>query len=129
LAGELIGPHGKEKAYAFPGAAPNACQALYTTHWVYDALARASRRGGYPVLAEQALLCREHRGGGPAGGADLGVDVLDVITDRLRRDHQPLGDLLVGHAAREQDEHLLMGTSMVLSPVSPGEAPLSVQEK
>ena len=37
---------------------------------------------------------------------DLRVDVLDVVADRLRRDRQPLGDLLVRQPAREQPQHL-----------------------
>ena len=65
---------------------------------------RRRRRGrGHLLLGEQAVLHREHRGRGPARGADLGVDVLDVIAGRLRRDDQPGGDLLVGQAAGEQD--------------------------
>jgi hypothetical protein len=31
--------------------------------------------------------------------------VLDVVGRRLRRDDQPLGDLLVGHAVREALAH------------------------
>ncbi len=52
------------------------------------------------------MLHREHRGGGPAGGADLGVDVLDVVAGRLGRDDQPFGYLLAGPAAGEQDQDL-----------------------
>jgi len=52
------------------------------------------------------VLHREHRGGGPAGGVDLGVDVFHVIAGRLGRDHQSFGYLLVGQAAGEQDQDL-----------------------
>jgi hypothetical protein len=64
------------------------------------------RRLPHLLLGEQAVLHGEHRGGGPAGGVDLGVDVLDVIAGRLRRDHQSFGYLPVGQAAGEQDEDL-----------------------
>jgi hypothetical protein len=40
-----------------------------------------------------------------AGDVDLGANVLDVAGGRLRRDDQPLGDLLVGHAVREALAH------------------------
>ena len=42
----------------------------------------------------------------PAGRAGLGVDVLDVVARGLRRDHQLLGDLLIGKAEREQPQDL-----------------------
>ena len=42
-----------------------------------------------PLLRQQAVLHREQARAGPAGGADLGVDVLDVVAGRLRRDHEP----------------------------------------
>ena len=58
------------------------------------------------LLGEQAMLHREHRGRGPAGGVDAGVDVLDLVASRLRRDDQPFGYLLGGQATGEQDEHL-----------------------
>jgi hypothetical protein len=54
------------------------------------------RRLPHLLLGEQAVLHREHRGGGTAGSVDLGVDVLDVIAGRLGRDHQSFGYLLVG---------------------------------
>ena len=57
---------------------------------------RRPRGAGQLLLGEQAVLDGEHRGGGPAGGVDLGVDVLDVIAGRLGRDHQSFGYLLVG---------------------------------
>src|SRR6202012_4604752 len=57
-------------------------------------------------LGEQSVLYREQRGGGPARRAGLGVDVLHVVAGRLRRDDQSPGDLLVRHAARQQDEYL-----------------------
>jgi hypothetical protein len=52
------------------------------------------------------VLHGEHRGGGAAGGVDLGVDVFHVIAGRLGRDHQSFGYLLVGQAAGEQDQDL-----------------------
>ena len=52
------------------------------------------------------MLHGEHRGGGAAGGVDLGVDVFHVIAGRLGRDHQSFGYLLVGQAAGEQDQDL-----------------------
>jgi hypothetical protein len=64
------------------------------------------RGGGGLLFGQQAVPHREQRRGGPAGGADLDVDVLHVIAGRLRRDHQFRGDLLVRLAPREQDEYL-----------------------
>ena len=52
------------------------------------------------------MLHREEAGFGPAGGVDLGVDVLDVVARGLRRDDQAPGDLLVGQAAGQEPEHL-----------------------
>ena len=52
------------------------------------------------------MLHREQARGGAGRGVDLRVDVLDVVGDRLGRDHQALGDLLVGEPAREQPEDL-----------------------
>ena len=37
---------------------------------------------------------------------DLGVDVLDVVARRLRRDHQTRRDLLARQPAREQTQHV-----------------------
>jgi hypothetical protein len=64
------------------------------------------RRLPHLLLGEQAVLYCEHRGGGPAGGVDLGVDVFHVVAGRLGRDHQSFGYLLVGQAAGEQDQDL-----------------------
>ena len=50
--------------------------------------ASGGRRRGDLLLGEQAVLHREHRCGSPARGVYLGVDVLDVMAGRLRRDHQ-----------------------------------------
>src|ERR1700750_1181371 len=38
---------------------------------------------GHCLLGEQAVLHGEHRGGGPARGVDLGVDVFHVVAGRL----------------------------------------------
>ena len=43
---------------------------------------------------------------GAGRGVDLRVDVLGVVGDRLRGDHEPRGDLLVREPSREQPEHL-----------------------
>jgi SAM-dependent methyltransferase len=77
------------------------------TDGAYSIVAGSSpRSGGQFLLWKQAVLHREQCGDGPAGGAGLRVDVLDVVARGLRRDHQPRGDLLVGQATGEQDEHL-----------------------
>jgi hypothetical protein len=74
----------------------------YPVNWITQLAIAVSRLDTSPgsgrrgrsssVLGEQAVLHGEHRGGGPAGGPDLGVDVLDMVARRLRRDHQPFGD-------------------------------------
>ena len=52
------------------------------------------------------MLHREQACGGTVRGVDLRVDVLGVVGDCLRGDHQPLSDPLVGQAPREQPEDL-----------------------
>jgi len=74
------------------------------------------RRLPHLLLGEQAVLHREHRGGGTAGSVDLGVDVLDVIAGRLGRDHQSFGYLLVGQAAGEQDQDLDLAGGQACGP-------------
>src|SRR5438270_597933 len=44
----------------------------------------------------QVMLDGEYRGTGAVADARLGVDMLDVVLHGTRREHQPLGDLLVG---------------------------------
>src|SRR5439155_5505576 len=54
------------------------------------------------LLREEAVLHREQSRPRAGGGADLGVDVLDMVADGLRRDDEQPGDLLVREAACEQ---------------------------
>ena len=68
-------------------------------------LRRRRDRGGL-LLGQESVLTANRLGGGAARGADLGVDVLDVVADGLRRDHEPAADLLVRQPAREQPQHL-----------------------
>ena len=75
-----------------PGYQPSAVTA--------DGAAANSSSGSRPCCIANRLGSR------PSGGADLGVDVLDVVGDRLRRDHELLGDLLVREPAGEQPQHL-----------------------
>ena len=56
--------------------------------------------------ADEPVADGEHGGHRPVRHAGLGVDVLDVVVRRLARDHQPLRDLLAGHAPRHQPQHL-----------------------
>ena len=65
----------------------------------------------------------EQRGGGPAGRADLGVDVLDVVAGCLGRDHQSFGYLLVGQATGEQDQDLGLAGGQGRGPGQPFPAP------
>src|SRR5689334_15939946 len=55
---------------------------------------------------EEPVLGREQGGRRAGRDADLRVDVLDVVADRLRRDLELPGDLLVEQAAREQPQDL-----------------------
>src|SRR4051812_38150308 len=50
-------------------------------------------------VAHQAVLDGEETGSRPIGDADLGVDVLDVVADRLWRDHQLVRDLSCGESS------------------------------
>ena len=52
------------------------------------------------------MLHREQACHGTRGGADLRVDVLDVVGDRLRRDEQDTGDVLVRQSSSGEPEHL-----------------------
>ena len=65
---------------------------------------------------EEAVLGGEQGGGGAVGDADLGVDVLDVVRHGLARDHQLVGDLLVGVPTGEQ------GQDVDLARRQPGQA-------
>src|SRR3954464_13491591 len=47
---------------------------------------------------------RRHHGGSPGGDGELGVGVLEVRVDRLRRDAQPPPDRDVGEAVGDQVE-------------------------
>jgi len=51
------------------------------------------RGGGGLLFGQQAVPHREQRRSGPAGSADLDVDVLHVIARRLRRAVQALAVL------------------------------------
>ncbi len=57
-------------------------------------------------LAQQAPFHGEQGGPGPRGDPDLGVDVLDVVVGRLRRDEQAAGHLLGCETPGNQSEHL-----------------------
>ena len=52
---------------------------------------------------------------------DLGVDVLDVVPDGLRRDHQALRDLLVRQAAGEQPQDLHLARRQPGRPGAPSQ--------
>lgn len=51
---------------------------------------------------------RMHRGGGPATDTELGVDVLDVVADRLGADAQMTSDRLVRQPLGHQPEHITL---------------------
>ena len=53
------------------------------------------------IVGEQAVVHGEQARHDAARGAGLGVDVLDVVAGRLRRDHQARRDLLARQAAGE----------------------------
>ena len=55
---------------------------------------------------QEAVLHGEQGRPGPGGDPGLGVDVLDVVADRLGGDPQRRGDLLVEPAAGDQAQHL-----------------------
>src|SRR3954447_10440895 len=63
-------------------------------------------RIGRTPYSEKPALDGEQRRPRAGGDAGLGVDVLDVVADRLGRDAQPLGDLLVGQAAGDEAQDL-----------------------
>jgi hypothetical protein len=59
------------------------------------------------------VLHREHRGRGTGPNTKFGVDVLDVVVGRLRRDAQPLPDLLRRQAARQPAEHFSLSFGQI----------------
>ena len=61
---------------------------------------------GEEVGRQQAMLHGEQRRAGAGGDAGLGVDVLDVMPDRLGGDSQRGGHLLVQLTAGDQPQHL-----------------------
>src|SRR5207248_8044834 len=62
----------------------------------------ASSFGELSVLGDQAVLDGEHAGADAVGRTGLRVDVLDVISCRLRRNDEARGDLLRREPTREQ---------------------------
>ncbi|MEY2468528.1 MAG: hypothetical protein QOF21_1226 [Actinomycetota bacterium] len=52
------------------------------------------------------MLHREQAGSRPAGRADLGVDVLDVVARRFWRDNELLRDGFVRESARDESQDL-----------------------
>ena len=60
----------------------------------------------YCPYPDQVMLHGEEGGPGAGGDADLGVDVLDVVVDRLGEIERSAAICLVGVAAREQAQHL-----------------------
>jgi hypothetical protein len=58
------------------------------------------------LLGQEPVLHREEPGLGSCPRVDLRVDVLDMVADGLRGDHEPLRDLLVRQSARKESEHL-----------------------
>src|SRR5439155_13991090 len=59
-----------------------------------------------PLDLNQALADRVQRGVGAVEDLQLLVHVADVVAHRLLADLQPVGDLLVGHAGRDQPQDL-----------------------
>src|SRR4051794_40285208 len=57
------------------------------------------RRERLPIGHQAVLHCEETRPG-TVRDADLGVDMLDMVSGRLARDDQLVRDLLVGEPAR-----------------------------
>src|SRR5438552_17644567 len=58
------------------------------------------------VLRQEPVAHGEERCAGSVGDADLRVDVLDVIADRLGGNHQAGCDVLVRQAACGESEHV-----------------------
>src|ERR1700721_2370604 len=73
---------------------------------VASSLPWSGRAGVSHVAGEQAVLHREQAGGHAAGGADLDVDVLDVIARGLGRDDQTRGDLLTRQPPGQQPQYV-----------------------
>src|SRR5262245_31121357 len=67
---------------------------------------RSHSRGEGLLVAQEALFHRVEHGAGAAGGADLAVDVLQVVPDGMRADEQELGDLLDRELLGGQPQHL-----------------------
>src|SRR3954471_18731123 len=63
-------------------------------------------RGGVTLLGQQAVLDREQTGGDPARGADLRVDVLDVVARGLLWDPHFCLVLPARQATREQPKYV-----------------------
>ena len=72
-----------------------------------------------PLLGQQALLHGEQARRCPRRGADLRVDVLDVVGDRLGGDHKAPGGLLVGHPLGQQREDLDLAGGEARRPFAP----------
>src|SRR5260221_13364458 len=79
---------------------------------------RPSGRGEV-LVGEQAVLHREQAGGCAAWGADLHLDVLDVVGGGLRWDHQSRRDLLARQTPRDQPEHVDLAGRQPSQPLPP----------
>ena len=85
-----------------------------------------NRRPGFAtgwLARQQVVLHREKRRRGPSGGADLGVDVLDVVLRCAPRDHQRLGDLFVRQPPSQQAQHLHLPLAEPARPARPDRYP------
>src|SRR5262249_58094919 len=80
------------------GSCGEIAQTVRPAHGV-DSLCR-----GHSSLDQAALQCVKRRGR-PGGHADLGIEALDVIIGRFRRDIEPAGRLLGGQSPRGPARH------------------------
>src|SRR5439155_24496626 len=55
---------------------------------------------------DEVVLDREARGRVARGHVQLAVDRGQVVVDRARADHEPLGDLGIGEPLSEETQHL-----------------------
>jgi hypothetical protein len=57
--------------------------------------------------SQEVVLVGVCRGCRAVGDTEFGIDVLDVAGDRVRADHQFLGDFAVGPAGSQVDQRFL----------------------
>jgi hypothetical protein len=84
---------------------------------------RRLHRGSEAGSDDDDVLHRPQGGSGSSRHAALGVDVLDVVVGRLRRDVQPIRDLSRRESPRDKAQHLDLAARQSAGVLAPAGLP------